>query len=180
MVDTKGYFINCVLYLAIVGFGGFLVGLILPRKLFNSEIFPFKSFKFESNGRIYEKLKIRKWKDKLPDMSTFVKFMVPKTFDIASDATCLKRLIDESCVAELIHFVLIICGLYCKIIWNSSGGTILCIMWIMGNLPYIIIQRYVRPKMLKTYKKMIKYECYGKRCQKYENTNIDVQHRTGT
>ncbi len=107
-------------------------------------------------------------------MSKICKHMVPKTFDIASDSGCLKRLLYETCVAEFIHWLLIIFGFYCKIIWKGNGGTVISIIWMLGNLPFIIIQRYNRPKIMKTYKKMSEIECSGKVWLKRENVKSDI------
>ena len=173
-VSTREEFIKCVIYLAVVGFSGFVFGLFLPRDLFSPNKFPFKSFSFENEGKIYEKFHIRKWKNKVPDMSKICKKMVPKTFDLSDDSDCLKKLIFETCVAEFIHSLQIVFGFCCKVIWAGPGGDIMAVIWLLGNLPFIIIQRYNRPKLMRTYKKMTKLECSGKGWLKHENVNTDM------
>lgn len=173
-VYTKEEFLSCVIYLAVIGFSGFVFGLFLPRDIFTPDKFPFRCFSWECDGKIYEKFHIRKWKTKLPDMSKICKKMVPKTFDLTDDSICLKKLILETCVAELVHFVLIVFGFYCKIIWHGPGGDIMFLIWMLGNIPFIMIQRYNRPKLIRTYKKMTKLECSGKGWLKHENVNIDL------
>lgn len=171
----KTGFWHCVIYLFVIGITSNFWGQAIPRKMFKYEKFPYASFKWENNGRIYEKLAIRKWKDKVPDMSKISKRMVKKKFDISSTSDSLLSLLYETCVAEFVHAVLIILGLVCADIWQGVGGKIIVIIWIvLGNLPYIIIQRYNRPKILKVYKKMSKLENDGKRWLKYENTNFNV------
>lgn len=145
-----------------MGFSGFLFGLILPRNMFFPDRFPLRSFFWELDGKIYEKLYIRKWKNKVPDMSKICKHMVPKSFDIAADSMCLKRLLYETCVAEFIHWLLIVLGFYCTVIWKGDGGMVVSVLWMIGNMPFIIIQRYNRPKIIKTYRKMSEIECSGK------------------
>ncbi len=107
-------------------------------------------------------------------MSKVCKKMVPKTFDFSDDSECLKKLVYETCIAEFIHFVQILLGFYCRIIWKGPGGTTMALIWMFGNLPFIMIQRYNRPKMMRTYKKMTKLECYGKGWLKHENVNTDM------
>ncbi len=149
--------------MSIIGVLSNFVGTALPRKWFNPERFPYKSLKIEKVGRIYEKLHIRKWKDKVPDMSKIYKRMVPKKFDIASNSESLMILIRETCVAEFIHDVLIILGLGCMAIWDEAGGVICSLLWFLGNIPFVIIQRYNRPKLLKTYLRLSEYEKNGKK-----------------
>ncbi len=107
-------------------------------------------------------------------MSKICKTMVPKTFDISDDSECLKKLLYETCIAEFIHFVIIVFGFYCKVIWKGFGGTFMAVIWMLGNIPFMIIQRYNRPKIIRTYKKMTKIECSGKGWLKHENVNINM------
>ena len=53
-------------------------------------------------------------------------------------------------MAEMIHFLLSLSGLACLVIWPGAGGIILTMVYILlGNLPFIIIQRYNRPRLQK-------------------------------
>ena len=57
-------------------------------------------------------------------------------------------MIQETCVAELIHMLLSVTGLACLAIWPGLGGIAVTIVYILlGNLPFIIIQRYNRPRL---------------------------------
>ena len=163
------------MYLALIGFSGFVFGLFIPRCFFFPDRLPLRSFHWESEGRIYEKLYIRKWKNRVPDMSKICKHMVPKSFDIASDSQCLKKLLYETCVAEFIHFLLIVLGFYCTVIWPGVGGIVVSLIWMIGNIPFIIIQRYNRPKISKTFRKMSEIECSGKIWLKRENDNTEIK-----
>lgn len=150
-------------------------GEAIPRKNIDFEKAPFRPLKWENDGKIYEKLNIRKWKNKVPDMSKICRDMIPKKFDISSNAESLRLLILETCVAEIVHNVLSVLGFVCMLIWDGLGGFIVTLIWIIfGNVPYIIIQRYNRPKLIKTYKKLCDYEYRGKRWLKSENANINV------
>ena len=71
-------FLYCFLYLIISGIIIFLIGRIFPRKWIKEHKFPFKSFAFEKNGNIYEKLNVKKWKTRLPDASTIIHKVLPK------------------------------------------------------------------------------------------------------
>lgn len=62
-------FWKCFWYLIITGIVAFFVGRLLPKMWFRPDLFPYRSYKFEKDGQIYDKLKIRKWQNKVPDMS---------------------------------------------------------------------------------------------------------------
>ena len=70
--------LNCVLYIIITGIVIFFIGRIFPRKLIKENKFPFKSFKWEKEGKIYDKIKIKQWKTRLPDASLIIGRFFPK------------------------------------------------------------------------------------------------------
>lgn len=62
----------------------------------------------------------------------------------------IEDMIQETCVAELTHLLLCAAGILLFWIWPGAGG---CIMFaldiVFGNLPFILIQRYNRPRLLR-------------------------------
>ncbi len=59
-------------------------------------------------------------------------------------------MIEETCVAEFTHFVLILLGFYALRLWPGTGGAVVTAIYILfGNLPFLIIQRYNRPRLQK-------------------------------
>lgn len=149
-------FRKCIYYLALLGISSFYIGRILPKKWFHSDWFPFRCFAIEKNGKIYEAIGIKRWKDRLPDMSKiFSRIMLPKKvpFDISQDKVML--LIQETCIAEFTHVLLSVLGIGCFFIWPGTGGMIVFLIWLfVGNLPYILIQRYNRPRLCKLAEQM--------------------------
>lgn len=144
-------FIKCCIYLIIVGIAGFFAGRILPKNSFTGKHFPFKCFKFEKNGKIYDKLKVRRWQAKMPDMSRIFKKLMPakKFAELKNDAAKLPAMIRETCVAEFIHDMLFILGFGCVFICSGVMGWIVSVIYnLFGNLPFIIIQRYNRPRLI--------------------------------
>ncbi len=147
--------IKCILYLFLIGILFFLIGRIFPKRLFFYDKPPFRSFCAENSGKVYESLAIRKWKDILPDMSKiFPRLMPPKkiTPDDNEDTMILKIL--ETCIAELIHILLCVFGFGCLRIWPGIGGLLISLLFAAGNLPFIIVQRYNRPRMVRAFKKL--------------------------
>lgn len=148
-------FLKCLAYLAGVGMASFLIGRILPKSWFQYERFPYRSFSFEKNGKIYEKIKIRKWKDVLPDMSRIFPKLIPsKRPASVMTAEQINDMIRETCVAEFIHTLLCVMGIGCIFLWDGTGGISLCVLYILGNIPFNLIQRYNRPKFIRVLDKM--------------------------
>lgn len=95
-----------------------------------------------------EALQIRKWQAKVPDMSRLFKKLMPEKKLTQKTAQDLPLMIQETCVAELTHGLLCFAGLALLKIWRGPGGVILTVIYIVfGNLPFLFIQRYNRPRL---------------------------------
>ena len=148
--------LNCVLFLVVSGLIIFFVGRVFPRKWIKENKFPFNDFKFEKGGKIYDKIKIKKWKTKLPDASLiigkfFPKFLPKKRIGIkANEQEKIKVLIKESCVAESTHLFSAIVGIFCAKLWKY-WGIIVSFAWFTWNMLFVLIQRYNRPRLIKAF-----------------------------
>lgn len=142
-------FFNCVIYLSLTSFLGFVVGRFLARYPFNSDAFPYRAFKFEKDGLIYEKFKIKSWQSKVPDMSRIVPSLVPsKSMDGPLDAKKLEIMLRETCVAELTHYLLCLSGMYgCYHFLHGNTATFVYLLYLLLNVPCMMIQRYNRPRL---------------------------------
>lgn len=150
----------CVIYLAVVGILCFIAGRLLPKRWFHGDRWPYRSFAFEQEGAVYQKLGIKKWQNRIPDMSRILPMVMPaKSFQIGEEER-LPRMIQETCVAELIHVVLQVLGLACIRIWQGAGGIVVAVLYWIGNIPFILVQRYNRPRLIKILNKKnsIKYD----------------------
>lgn len=148
-------FWKCFWYFAITGIASFLIGRILPKKWFRADCFPYYSFAFEKEGRIYDKLNIRRWQNKVPDMSKIFPKLMPAKSLSSNYQECIPRMLQETCVAEFIHLILCVTGLYCIKLWPGVGGIVFAVVYIVVfNLPFILIQRYNRPRLMKLAKSM--------------------------
>ena len=115
----------------------------------------FRCFKFEKNGVLYEKLNIRKWQARVPDMSRILPFLMPPKNLSGNYSDRLPTMIRETCVAEITHIVVSILGLPCLAIWPGVGGIAVTAIFILQlNVPYILIQRYNRPRLIRLYRKL--------------------------
>jgi len=143
---------KCVWYLARIGILSFFLGRILPAGWFLPEHFPYRSYTFEKQGRIYEVLGVTKWKDKVPDMSRIFPRLIPPKKMQKQFGEQLPVMIKETCVAELIHGLLALAGFYCLILWPGAGGLVVSVLNMLGNLVFVVIQRYNRPRFIKLQK----------------------------
>lgn len=158
--------LNCIVYVAAIGLLSHIVGEALPRKWFNPTKVPYAPWKIEKNGKLYQTLKVRKWKDKLPDMSKISPKMVKKSISFNSvTSESISKVVTETCVAEMVHDALILFapGLY--LIWPDPVGAIFAVLYALSNIPFIIIQRYNRPTLVKLSQRLKQRE------ERLENAN---------
>lgn len=149
-------FWRCFIYLTSLGMLAFFIGRVIPKSWINPDMFPYKIQNFENNGGIYEHFGVREWQNKVLDMSKiFPKIIPPKKISDNLQDT-LPLMIKETCIAELIHWILFIPVLYCLTLWEGIGGVIIVTLYELFNIPYIIIQRYNRPRLINTLKRMEK------------------------
>ena len=139
-------FWHCALYLAVIGLASSAAAL-LPRRWFHADRFPFRPQRWEHEGKIYEKLAVQRWKDKLPDMSRFLPWLTQKQVSASISAAQAERLVQETSVAELVQDILAILTFGCVWIWPGWGLWLSIAYVLIGHLPYIVIQRYNRPRL---------------------------------
>lgn len=141
-------FLYAVLYIAALGILSHFLGQALPRAHFSAERFPYRAAQWEKGGKAYEELGIKRWKDHLPDMSKIMPDMVKKKMSAAKEQG-MEVLIEETCVAECVHWALIVLSLGIFLFWRSPWSIVFWLVYnILGNLPFIIIQRYNRPRLV--------------------------------
>jgi glycosyl-4,4'-diaponeurosporenoate acyltransferase len=160
------YFLKCFVYLFACGVISFLLGRLVPHKWVHEERFPFAMHGFEEDGSFYEHFGIRHWQKRVPDMSRIFPQLIPKKVLEGEMTEKLPILIKETCIAELTHVLLSLVALLCLNIWSGLGGVIVTILFELGNLPYILIQRYNRPRLKKLYRAL---------CQRDQRENEEKQ-----
>lgn len=142
-------FLYSLIYIAVLGVLSHFVGQALPRKCFDAEKPPYKAAKWEKGGKVYEKLGIKHWKDIVPDMSRIMPDMVKKKLTSENKERGMDTLIAETCVAECVHWGLIILSFGILFWWRGLWAAVFLLVYnIFGNLPFIIIQRYNRPRLV--------------------------------
>lgn len=144
-------FLYSIIYILCIGVLTFIIGRLLPRKWLNPSRFPFRSFAFEEDGKIYNKIKIMSWKTKLPDLSMIIAGVMPwllpkKRLDNESRISVL---IEETCIAEISHALCGVLGFGCIFIMEGIGGLVISLLCLFVNSIFIIIQRFNRPRLIK-------------------------------
>ncbi|MBQ8642820.1 MAG: hypothetical protein IJ480_11460 [Clostridia bacterium] len=164
--------LDSFLYLVFISIIAFPIGRMIPKHWIKYNRFPFTAYEWEDDGRIYNKIGIRKWMNKVPDMSRIMKKCM-KRKELPSDFTDndLRYLLDETCIAELIHGLLCAAGLHCMDYWPGTGGAIFSILYIAGNLLFVLIQRHNRPKLVRVYERMCR-----ERSVVHEGTDPQLQY----
>ena len=155
-------FWKCVAYLVLIGTLAHFAGLMLSHHHFAAHRAPWKSASWEKEGRFWDRtLSVRRWMNLVPDMSRIMPDMVPKRIIGVATPKQVESLIRETCVAELIHWLLFALGFECVFIWDGVGGWIISLLFSVGNLPFIVIQRYNRPRLVRLYAWLVARERRG-------------------
>ena len=144
--------INVVAVIAVDGLFAFLIRR-LPEKWFGHERRFFQVSAKEK--KFYEKLKIRKWKDKVPELGQFTNFHKNKVAEPRNNVY-LERYMLEAAYGEVIHLAgcflgFVIIFFYPLKYWLCFGFPVAVINLKMNILPYFIL-RYNFYKMKVLYR----------------------------
>lgn len=120
------------------------VSRLLPKKCaqHDKKIFTVSA----KEKKFYEKLKIRKWKDKVPEIGQFTGFRKNKIVDPKS-VEYLDRFLLEACYGEIGHFFSVFLGFLILLLfpisklWFAVAIPVACVNAVL-NLPSLFILRY--------------------------------------
>ena len=119
-------FWRAALYAAALGVLAHPVGQALPRRWFDPHQAPYRCL--------------------MPDM-------VKKKLSAADPMS----LVQETCVAECVHCWLIVLSVGMLFLWKSVWSWLLWLVYnLLGNVSFILIQRYNRPRLLRLAEKETK------------------------
>ncbi len=152
-------FCRCILFLTIVSVMSFFVGRLLawaaPASCFRADRFPYRACRWEREGRLWETLRVPRWKDRVPDMSRLLScIMAEKRLHERPDRATLEGMLRETCVAEWVHGLLALIGLAQLLLRKTWLGRALGLLYAFGNLPFMMIQRYNRPRLMRLHARM--------------------------
>ena len=90
---------------------------------------------------------IRVWKRWIPDAGDALPGGVSKASLVRRDPHALRRLLQETRRAELVHWLLLPCGLL-TVLWMPPAGVLVNVVFAMAfNLPCLLLQRYNRRRL---------------------------------
>jgi len=141
---------NSLFWIIIHMISGYLSHLI-PETIYRPSSTLFKPQWWEKNGKIYEKLfLIKRWKDKLPEAGEFFRLHpFNKKHLLSTDPAYLNRFLLETCRAEMAHLLPIV-FLPLSFPFNPPiGDSIMALYAFLANIPFIMIQRYNRIRLLR-------------------------------
>jgi glycosyl-4,4'-diaponeurosporenoate acyltransferase len=81
-------------------------------------------------------------------MSQYVKSMFRKKISVFRDFDYIKELIQETCVAEFVHWMLVLISPVFLVLMEGLAGRIGAVVYALANLPFVMIQRYNRPRLV--------------------------------
>ncbi len=141
--------VNAIFWVAVHFACGYLVHL-LPDSLYRSELLLFRIRRWEKRGLVYKRyLRIHVWKDRLPEAGAFFSFHPFNKSHLARyDKDYLSRFVLETCRAELAHLLPFLFYPLC-LSWNPWPANLIMFLYVViANVPFIIIQRYNRARLL--------------------------------
>ena len=101
--------------------------------------------RWEREGRVYDRVRIKRWKDRLPEAGALFTAGVSKR-SLGGD---LERFVVETRRAERGHWLAMACGPL-AVLWNPPGGAIAMVAYgVVANAPFIAVQRYNRARALR-------------------------------
>ncbi len=130
--------------------------------------------------KFYEKLKIRQWKDKIPEIGHFTGFRKNKLADPKS-LEYVDRFLLESCYGEIGHFFSCFFGFLILLlfpiteIWFAVAIPVAVINAVM-NLPSLFILRYNFYKLKILRNSLVKKQNRAKQAAEQTETQVDTEN----
>ena len=137
---------------------------LLPKKCANSDDKFYQVSQKEK--KFYEKLNIRKWKDKIPEIGHFTGFRKNKIADPQS-IEYVERFLLEACYGELGHLWIIPFGFLILLLffisptWIALSIPVACVNAVLNVLPVFVL-RYNRYKLEILRKNLLRKQQRGK------------------
>lgn len=121
----------------------------LPERYYQYNRWIYKERDWEKGGEFYQdKFKVRAWKKKLPELADFIKSIFPKKFIKEFNGEFIIKYLMESCKAEFTHWCIIFSTVIFLIFDGITAFISMLFLAIILNIPFIIIQRYNRPRII--------------------------------
>ena len=104
---------------------------------------------WERDGRAYERIRIRRWKDRLPEAGALFPGGVSKRALPAGGRGAIEQFVPETRRAEYAHWWCIAASPV-FVVWNPPWVVPVMVAYaVVVNLPFVLIQRYNRLRVLR-------------------------------
>lgn len=145
--------LNVVAVIAVDGISAFVVRWLLPKKWFGTDRKRFAAGKKES--RFLERVGIKKWKDKIPELGGFTSFHKNKIADPKNNEY-VSRYITEANFGVAVHLAGIVCGFFIVFLYPLEyclcfGLPVAFVNAVYNGLSLAIL-RYNLPKLHTLYR----------------------------
>ncbi len=145
-----------VVQVVIIGLGWFgwslLCGYVAhrrPARTFDPSRPPYRLMRWERDGRAYERLGIRRWKDRLPEAGGVFTGGFSKRHLASRDRHYLDRFVIETCRAEFAHWSMMALAPIWFVLFVPLVA-VLNVGYALGaNLPCLLVQRFNRARLLR-------------------------------
>jgi glycosyl-4,4'-diaponeurosporenoate acyltransferase len=121
---------------------------LFPARLFDDG-WLFRDRPWERSGAVYQDLlRVKSWKVRLPELADFVSSLFPKKSIEHFGEQYMARYLRESRKAELTHWCIIVAmPAVFLMAGRAPAAASMLLLAVAVNLPYIVIQRYNRPRL---------------------------------
>ena len=125
---------------------------LLPKSCFDPERKYYRTLKWEK--KFYRFIRVKSWKALVPDAGGKVSNFPKKSIANPNDAEYLHRFLVETCSGEVVHTVCLFVGFLILLIppYFFIMLPVTILNFILHLMP-IMIQRYIRPRLLEVYKR---------------------------
>ncbi len=150
------FWLNCILYtLLVVARAG--IDLLIPERFLRPDGWWFRTREWERDGEWYrDQLHIDRWKDRLPSLRTAARFSKKRLTE--ASRRYFNRFITETCRAESNHLRAIASVMVMRL-WTPVDLWLVCLLIaVVGNVPFIMIQRYNRPRLMRALERLERRE----------------------
>ena len=118
-----------------------------PATAFADDSWLYRLRAVERGGRLYERLGIKRWKDRLPEAGALFTGGFSKRTVRTRDRDVLERFVVETRRAEWTHWTIML-ATPVFIVWNWWWVELLMLVYALAaNLPCLLVQRYNRARL---------------------------------
>lgn len=126
-----------------------LISTRLPERFYYFRNWIFRERGWEKHGEFYQRVfRVKRWKDRLPEISDFIKSTFPKKSVKEFSSEYVEKFLLESCRAEFAHWCIIFSTLIFLFFGGLESFASMLAVSVLLNTPFIIIQRYNRPRII--------------------------------